>query len=112
MSKGYLVISADCHAGPDSPHYRAYLDPEYRDRFDEELGARDALMQQMRLERFGTEDDVFAGSEEFQEEWFGVDEHGEQPLVLAVDDRQRRREFAAGSAECVLGFAASGDRPE
>ncbi len=48
MSNGYLVISADCHAGPDSPVYREYLDPQYRDRFDDELGARDALMQQMR----------------------------------------------------------------
>ena len=34
MSKGYLVISADCHAGPDSPVYREFLDPQYRDRFD------------------------------------------------------------------------------
>ena len=48
MSNGYLVISADCHAGPDSPVYREYLDPQYRDRFDDELAARDALMQQMR----------------------------------------------------------------
>ena len=76
MSNGYLVISADCHAGPDSPVYREFLDPQYRDRFDEELGARDALMQQMRRERFGTDDDVFSGSEEFQEEWFGEDEDG------------------------------------
>ena len=29
MSNGYLVISADCHAGPDSPVYREFLDPQY-----------------------------------------------------------------------------------
>ena len=37
MSNGYLVISADCHAGPDSPVYREFLDPQYRDEFDDEL---------------------------------------------------------------------------
>ena len=30
----YTVISADCHAGGDIPHYRPYLDPGYRDEFD------------------------------------------------------------------------------
>ena len=27
----YVVISADCHAGPNSPVYRDLLDPEYRE---------------------------------------------------------------------------------
>jgi hypothetical protein len=99
MSKGYLVISADCHAGPDSPVYREYLDPQYRDRFDEELGARDALMQQMRRERFGTDDDVFAGSEDFQEEWFGVDDDGNSLHELGLrggwDAKKRDEELSA-----------------
>ena len=100
MSNGYLVISADCHAGPDSPVYREFLDPQYRDRFDEELGAaRDALMQQMRRERFGTDDDVFSGSEEFQEEWFGEDEDGnslhEVGLRGGWDAKKRDEELSA-----------------
>jgi predicted TIM-barrel fold metal-dependent hydrolase len=38
----YVVISADGHAGPPSPVYRAYLDPGFREAFDrhqEELQA-------------------------------------------------------------------------
>ena len=31
----YTVISADCHGGGDIPDYREYLDPGYRDDFDE-----------------------------------------------------------------------------
>ena len=31
----YVVISADGHAGPPSAVYRDYLDPEFRERFDE-----------------------------------------------------------------------------
>src|SRR5882724_10987263 len=99
MSKGYLVISADCHAGPESPHYRAYLDPEYRDRFDEELGARDALMQQLRRERFGTDDDGVAGSEAFQDEWFGVVGHGGSLHEIGMrggwDAKRRDEELSA-----------------
>ncbi|HET6875097.1 MAG TPA: amidohydrolase family protein [Acidimicrobiales bacterium] len=30
----YTVISADCHAGADLLEYRAYLDPDYREDFD------------------------------------------------------------------------------
>ena len=38
--KHYVVISADCHAGPNSPVYRDFLDPQYRDDFDDELAER------------------------------------------------------------------------
>src|SRR5690242_11859252 len=99
MSKGYLVISADCHAGPDSPQYREYLDPQYRERFDDELAERDAVLRQTRLERFGTEDEVFPGSEEFHEEWFGVDEHGESLHEIGLrggwDAKRRDEELSA-----------------
>ena len=46
--KHYVIISADCHAGPESPVYRDYLDPQYRERFDDELKEREALIAQMR----------------------------------------------------------------
>ena len=34
----YLLISADCHAGGSIDQYREYLDPAYRDEFDEWRG--------------------------------------------------------------------------
>ena len=44
----YLVISSDCHAGLPNVQYREYLDPEYRDVFDQSLVAREALDAEMR----------------------------------------------------------------
>ena len=75
MPEHYLVISSDCHAGPETPEYRPYLDPEHRERFDESLVEREALLAQMR------ESSPFAmgGDDEFQEEWFGHEE-GEESL--------------------------------
>ena len=35
----YLVISSDCHAAPPSKAMREYLDPQYRQQYDESLGA-------------------------------------------------------------------------
>ena len=35
----YLVISTDCHAGLPPGGYREYLDPQYRQAFDEWRGA-------------------------------------------------------------------------
>ena len=56
-------------------------------------------MQQMRRERFGTDDDVFSGSEEFQEEWFGEDEDGnslhEVGLRGGWDAKKRDEELSA-----------------
>lgn len=34
----YLLITADTHAGGGHAHYREYLDPEYRERFDDWRG--------------------------------------------------------------------------
>lgn len=63
----YVVISADCHAGPESPAYREYLDPAYRDDFDEELAQRRQLLQSTK----------FVGDDRFQGEWFGAEQEGE-----------------------------------
>lgn len=38
MSEPYLLITADTHAGGSHAQYREYLDPKYRDRFDEWRG--------------------------------------------------------------------------
>ena len=73
MPERYLVISSDCHAGPETPEYRPYLDPEYRDRFDESLVEREALLAQMREQN----PIAMGGDDEFQEEWFGHEEGDE-----------------------------------
>jgi predicted TIM-barrel fold metal-dependent hydrolase len=73
--KHYVIISADCHAGPESPVYRDYIDPQYRDRFDEELKEREVLIAQRRTTNFGP--GAMMGNEEFQDEWFGEHHEGE-----------------------------------
>jgi predicted TIM-barrel fold metal-dependent hydrolase len=79
MAKHYVVISADCHAGPNSPVYRDYLDPEYRGDFDDDLAERQRLMDEMRAKAAaggpGSAGN-FLGDEEFKEEWFGEDDEG------------------------------------
>jgi predicted TIM-barrel fold metal-dependent hydrolase len=60
----YAVISADGHAGPPSPVYRDYLDPEYRERFDE----HQRMMAELR-EAFGRDNGAFRA--EWEEETGG-----------------------------------------
>jgi predicted TIM-barrel fold metal-dependent hydrolase len=38
MSEPYLLITSDTHAGGNHAQYREYLDPQYRERFDEWRG--------------------------------------------------------------------------
>ena len=71
--KHYVVISADCHAGPNSPVYKDFLDPKYHDDFEVELAQRQALIDERR-EAAGMS--PFMGDAEFKEEWFGEDEEG------------------------------------
>ena len=70
----YLVISADCHAGPNAPAYREYLDPSFRTDFDDELAERQRLIDERRAVAHAAGD--FVGDAEFQEEWFGEDDEG------------------------------------
>jgi predicted TIM-barrel fold metal-dependent hydrolase len=43
----HLVVSSDCHAGLPPEKYRDYLDPQYRERFDEELKLQIAQREEM-----------------------------------------------------------------
>jgi predicted TIM-barrel fold metal-dependent hydrolase len=43
----HLVVSSDCHAGLPPEQYRDYLDPKYRERFDEALAAEIAQREEM-----------------------------------------------------------------
>jgi predicted TIM-barrel fold metal-dependent hydrolase len=67
MSERYLIISSDCHAGLPNEQYRDYLDPEFRDTFDEHLEARARLME---LAARGIL------NEDFAEEWERENEEG------------------------------------
>ncbi len=64
----YLVISSDCHAGLPNLQYRDWLDPEYRDAFDQSLVERAALDDEMRARGLR--------NEEFAEEWERDNEEG------------------------------------
>jgi len=64
----YTVISADCHAGLPNNDYRAYLDPDYLEAFDESLVARRALEAELAA--------IGLRNEEFAEEWERDNEEG------------------------------------
>ncbi len=45
MNDKYVIVSSDCHAGPPADHYREYMDPQYRDTYDEFLAGLAALSE-------------------------------------------------------------------
>jgi predicted TIM-barrel fold metal-dependent hydrolase len=104
----YVIISSDCHAGPNSPEYREFLDPEYRADFDDELENREQLIQKRRAEAGMPASVSFMGDAEFQEEWFGEDEEGNSLHEIGLrggwDAAQRDRELDRDgvSAEVVF----------
>lgn len=57
----YLVISSDCHAGLPNKEYRSWLDPQYREAFDEFQAAR-ALIEAELAQRG-------MRNQEFAEQW-------------------------------------------
>jgi len=58
-SDSYLVVSTDGHAGLPPHEYRAYLDPQYRERFDaslaEEIARRQAAEKDFLIKEFNDE---------------------------------------------------------
>jgi len=74
LPNGNLVFG-NCHAGPETPDYREFLDPEYREKFDESLIERQRLIAANKL----ASPISMGGDEAFQEEWFGHEE-GEESL--------------------------------
>ena len=79
----YLIISSDCHAGAQTLDYRQYLDPEYREAFDDDVVAREQMMAEMR-ERMGLQEN------EFTKEWYEENEDG---LRGGWDAEQRDKEL-------------------
>jgi predicted TIM-barrel fold metal-dependent hydrolase len=82
MSDRYLLISADGHAGPPAAVYRDYLDPAFRERFDEQLKAIEDLRA---LSPFAN-----AEKSEFQQEW-ELATDGDGGLTAAYDGAERNR---------------------
>jgi predicted TIM-barrel fold metal-dependent hydrolase len=74
----YLVISADCHAGLPNQHYREWLDPDYRETFDDYLAGRVAMESELAEQGLR--------NEEFAEEW----EHDNAEGLLGGWDARRR----------------------
>lgn len=62
----YLVISSDCHAGLPNTAYRAWLDPELREAFDEAVLARQR-MAELAQQGFVNKDFADAWHEEHEE---------------------------------------------
>jgi len=79
----YLIISSDCHAGAQTLDYRPYVDPEYRERFDEDVVRQQTMMAEMR-ERMGLTEN------EFVKEWY---EENEEGLRGGWDAEQRDKEL-------------------
>jgi len=75
----YLVVSADGHAGPPADQYREYLDPGYREAFDEHQTQLREMLELMRGDK---------SREDFVEKW----EHltgGDGGLLAAYDSDHR-----------------------
>jgi predicted TIM-barrel fold metal-dependent hydrolase len=77
----YLVVSADGHAGPPAARYREYLDPAYREAFDEHQAALADLREATKAARENTE---------FVARWEEIT-GGDGGLTAAYDSDRRDR---------------------
>ncbi len=78
----YLLVSSDGHAGPPAHIYREYLDPDFREKFDEQHHAAQALR---RASVMGAGD-----KSAFQREW-ELATDGDGGLTAAYDGTERNR---------------------
>lgn len=83
MSGRHLVVSSDCHAGLPPERYREYLDPGYRETFDQVLPMQLAMTE--KAER------VFL-VKDFNVEW----REGVEALLAGAWDHARRIEVLDG----------------
>jgi predicted TIM-barrel fold metal-dependent hydrolase len=75
----YLVISADCHAGPPAELYREHLDERFRDEFDRHQRSLAELREAQRVAR---------DNEEFRKSW-EAETGGDGGLTAAYDSDVR-----------------------
>lgn len=114
----HLVVSSDCHAGLPPEQYRAYLDPQYRERFDQEIAAQVAHREEMAklflVDEFN--------NKWKQENWTGLTgawDHARRIEVLDGDGIAVEvvfpdgiTEFNSPPFEAGLGLATEGVDPE
>jgi predicted TIM-barrel fold metal-dependent hydrolase len=98
----YLVISADCHAGPLPGEARAYVDPDHREAFDAWL-ADAAGQAARRAEHIG--EPLFA--EEAVDEFAAQDRVAEGGTDGAWDSKRRLRELDADGVVAEVIFPNS-----
>ena len=77
----YLVVSSDGHAGPPADRYREYLDPGYREAFDEHQAQTRQMLEMMR----GNGD---RSHQDFVEKWEKIT-GGDGGLLAAYDSDHR-----------------------
>ena len=85
----YIVVSSDGHAGPPAERYREYLDPEFRERFDEHQEAMSTFRASMQTE----------SSKRFVEEW--EEETGGDGGLRAGYDSAARNEILDTEGVCA-----------
>jgi predicted TIM-barrel fold metal-dependent hydrolase len=104
VTENYLIISSDTHAGLPDAQYKEYLEPRYRDAFDEDLVQRAALRAPMNAQ---------VEELEFVKDWY---EENEEGLRGGWDAARRDAELEADGvvgevifpdADAVLGGASA-----
>ncbi len=104
VTENYLIISSDTHAGLPDAQYKDYLEPRYREAFDEDLIQRAALRAPMNAQ---------VEELEFVKDWYDENEEG---LRGGWDAARRDAELEADGvvgevifpdADAVLGGASA-----
>ena len=104
VTDNYLIISSDTHAGLPDAQYKEYLEPRYREAFDEDLIQRAALRAPMNAQ---------VEKLEFVKDWYDENEEG---LRGGWDAARRDAELDADGvvgevifpdADAVLGGASA-----
>ncbi len=107
VSDRYLVISSDTHAGLPDERYREYLDPQYRERFDDDIAQRHAMRATMNAAREQSD------AKQFVDKWYEENEEGlEGGWDAAHRDKELDADGVAGEvifpdADAVRGGASA-----
>lgn len=91
----YLIVSSDCHAGPPAEHYREYMDPQYRERYDEFLAGL-AAMADARAADFNN------AQRQFREKFLAKTGDGGNRASWDSDLRERELDSDGIAAEVIF----------
>lgn len=102
----FVVISADCHAGPPAEMYREYMDPEVREQYD-------AFLEELAVMRAG----VGAAQSKFREKFLAKTGDGGIKASWDPDEREKELDNDGVAGEVifpdadVLGIGGSSGSP-